>query len=226
MKQVRRLLILLLVLGLLLVVGDRVAAGVAAGEAEKRLVANGFRDPSVRIHEFPFLLQLAQRRFRHVSVSAGGLRAGEDEAVHVRAELRDARARSTGSAEVGDLSAVGTVPYAEVVRAVGVPAIELGPGPRGEVRLRRTVEVLGIRYTVAARGRIEARGTHLLVVPTAIELEGSGALDDRLSTLLTDRAAIDYPISGLPRGLRVDRVTATADGFVVQVSGRDVVLKG
>ena len=57
----RKLVVVLIVLAALGVGGDRLAARLVADEAERRLVAEGFSGPTVQMHGFPFLTQLAAR---------------------------------------------------------------------------------------------------------------------------------------------------------------------
>lgn len=64
----------------------------------------------------------------------------------------------------------------------------------------------------------------VLVTPTSLRLAGGGAVDERLSGLLAERFTSSYRIRGLPEGVQIDRITPAHDGFVVDVSGRDVRL--
>ncbi len=216
----RKLLVFLVVIAAIGIAGDRVAAGLVADEAERRLVSEGFSGPSVTMHGFPFLTQLAARSFDRVTVRADALDAADGSARGVDAELSDVRAPKSGPVQVGALTAAGTVPYDVVSRAVGSPALRLAPAPGGQVEVTRTVEVAGQSFDVLARARVQARGTRLRIVPTDLQVAGLPSLDERLSALISDRVAIVYDIPDLPAGVRVERVTAGEGGFVVRVSGR------
>ena len=218
----RKLLVFLVLIAAVGVAGDRLAAGLVADEAERRLVSEGFSGPSVTMHGFPFLTQLAGRSFDRVTVRADALDAGEGEARAVHAELTDVRAPQSGPVQVGGVTASGTVPYDVVSRAVGSPELRLAPAPGGQVEVTRTVEVAGQSFDVVARARVQARGARLRIVPTDLQVSGLPSLDDRLSALISDRVAIVYDIPDLPSGVRVEGVTATDGGFVVKVSGRDL----
>jgi hypothetical protein len=217
---VRKLLVYLLVIAALGVGGDRLAAHLAANEAERRLVAEGFTAPSVQMHGFPFLTQLAARRFERVTLTADGLDAGDGEARAVTAELTDVHAPSSGPVQVAAMSASGTVPYDVVLRAVGDPALQLEQAAGGQVQVSRAVEVAGQSFDVVAKARVRASGTRLRIVPTSLEVAGLASLDARLSALLSDQVAFVYDIPDLPAGVRVEQVTATQTGFQVRVSGR------
>ena len=218
----RKLLVFLIVIAVIAIAGDRLAARLAADEAERRLVAEGFTDPSVTMHGFPFLTQLASRTFERVTVQADALDAGDGEARAVSAELTDVRAPQSGPVQVGALTASGTVPYDVVSRATGSAELQLAPAPDGEVEVTRTVEVAGQSFDVVARARVQARGNRLRIVPTDLQVAGLPSLDDRLSALISDRVAFVYEIPDLPSGVQVESVTATEAGFLVRVSGRDL----
>jgi hypothetical protein len=218
----KKLLVFLVLIAVIGIAGDRLAAGLAADEAERRLVAEGFTAPSVTMHGFPFLSQFATRTFERVTVRADALDTGDGEARAVSAELTDVRAPQSGPVQVGALTASGTVPYDLVSRAVGFPDLRLAPAPDGEVEVSRTVEVAGQSFDVVARGRVQARGTRLRIVPTDLKVAGLPSLDARISALISDRVAFVYDIPDLPTGVQVESVTTTDDGFLVRVSGRDL----
>ena len=218
----RKLLVFLIVIGVLAVGGDRLAARLVANEAERRLVAEGFTGPSVRMHGFPFLTQLAARDFSRVTVTADGVDAGAGEARGISAELTDVRSPGSGPVQIGAITASGTVPYDVVTRAVGSPSLHLTPAPNGQVQVTRTVQAAGQNFDVVARARVLARGTRLSIVPTALEVAGGLSLGTALSALLADRVAIVYAIPDLPAGVQIERVTAAESGFLVRVTGRDL----
>ena len=218
----RKLLVFLLVIAAIGVGGDRLAAKLVADEAERRLVSEGFTGPSVQMHGFPFLTQLAARDFTRVTITADGLQVGDGEARAVSAELTDVRAGQTGPVRIGALTASGTVPYGVVSRAVGSPSLQLAPAPGGQVEVTRTVEVAGQSFDVVATARVQANGNRLRIVPTDLEVAGSPSLDARLSALLSEQVALVYNIPDLPSGVQVERITAVEGGFLVRVTGRDV----
>ena len=220
----RKLLVVVLVLAALGVGGDRVAAQLAASEAERRLAEQGFSDPGVQLHGFPFLTQLAAREFGRVTVTGERLDTADGQARDVIAELTDVRAPAGSQVMIGALSAHGTVPYDVVVQAAGAPSLRLAAGSGGQVEVSRTVEVAGQSYDVVGQARVRARGSRLRLVPTEVTLEGGGVTDDQLSAVLTESVTLAYPIPDLPDGVQVDQVTAVEEGFVVRVSARDVTV--
>ena len=220
----KKLLVFVVVVGLLAVVGDRVAAKFATDEAQRRLVAAGLTSPQVDLRGFPFLTQLLARRFEDVRVTTSSVTIGTGRADQVTGTARDVEVPSSGPATVGRLTARGTIPYAEVLRAVGQSGLRLRSAGSGQVQLQRGVSVLGRTYDVVARGRVVAKGNRLLVTPASFELAGGGALDQRLSDVIAGDFTLSYRIRGLPAGVQIDRITPGRDGFVVDASGRDVRL--
>lgn len=228
MRRLIGLIGVLAVLFLLAVAGDRMAATLVADEAERQLARHGFRAPEVTIRGFPFVTQAYAKKYRHVDVRAAAVELDRATAKNVTATLRGVRVDdrfAPRSALVDMFVARATVPYSDVEQAAGVDGVRLRKGRGNQLRVTGGIAILGQTFKVAARGRINARGDHLRIIPTGFTIEGLGSLDDRLSALLEDRFAFDYPIPGLPDGVRVRSVTPAHAGFIVDVSGRDTPLR-
>jgi hypothetical protein len=220
----RKLLVFLVVVGLIAVIGDRVAEKFATEEAQRRLVAAGLTSPQVDVRGFPFLTQLLARRFDDVHVTTTAVQIGTGHANSVSGTARDVKVPSSGPATVGRLTARGTIPYGEVLRQVNREGLELSSAGAGQVQVRRNVNVLGRSVAVIARGRVSARGNKLVVTPTAVKLASGASVGSSLSGVIADQLSFTYRLRGLPAGVRVDRITPASRGFVVDVSGRDVRL--
>jgi hypothetical protein len=220
----RKLLVFLVVVGLVAVIGDRVAEKFATDEAQRRLVSAGLTAPQVDVRGFPFVTQLLARRFDDVHVTTSAVRIGTGHANQVSGTARDVKVPSSGPAIVGQLTARGTIPYAEVLRQVHREGLALRSAGAGQVQLRRDVSVLGQSYAVVARGRVSTHGDRVVVTPTSVKLAAGATVSSRLSGLLAQQLSFAYRIRGLPDGVRIDRITPASGGFVVDVSGRDVRL--
>lgn len=221
---VKKLLVFVIIVGLLAVIGDRVAAKFATDEAQRRLVSAGLTSPEVDVRGFPFLTQLLARHFNDVRVTTTAVRIGTGRADQVSGTARDVTVPSSGPATAGRLNARGTIRYTEVLRQVNQPGLQVSDAGSGEVQLKRQVSLLGRTYAAVAHGRVESKGNRLLVTPTSVRLAGGGAIDEGLSSLIRDRFTFSYRIRGLPEGVKIDRITPAQHGFVVDVSGRDVRL--
>lgn len=219
----RTLVVTLLVLALAAVGADRVAERVAADRAEKRLVAEGLRQPRVDVHGFPFLTQLLARRFSDVQVTAAGIDVAAGTASDITVTGHDVSVpRGAGRADIGSLRASGVVPYAEVLRQAGARGVKLGPAGAGTVKLVGTAQVLGQTLPVAAIGRVQAAGRSLRIVPTSFEAAGTNIGGAALAAALRDRFTLTYSLRKLPQGVELRDVTAGPGGFLVTLSGQDV----
>ena len=114
--------------------------------------------------------------------------------------------------------------YDEVVARSGVPDITIEPSDRPDrVRLHGSVEVLGETVDVVAGSTVRARGDRVQVTPQSFELADGGSVGGSLAAQLADRFTVTYRLRDLPDGIELHDVRATDDGFLVRVTGRDVV---
>ena len=79
-------------------------------------------DPSVRINNFPFLIQAISGRYRSVDVTADHIAVGPLRDVQVRSQLRDVRAPL--SEMLGDGPRTVTVREVEGTARIGAPDVE------------------------------------------------------------------------------------------------------
>jgi hypothetical protein len=221
---VRTLLVTLVVLLLAAVGADRVAEKIATDRAETRLAAEGLQDPQVEARGFPFLLQLLDRRFDDVHVTASALTAASGRARELDVTATAVSWPQRGTATAGTVRGTGVVTYDEVLRRSDAHGVRLEPASGGRVRLRGDAEVLGQTVPVAAVGKVVAGGRSLRVEPTGFEVDGAPVDSASLLAALGPRFTLVYRLRDLPEGLRVSDVSAAADGFHVVVAGQDVRL--
>lgn len=204
--------------------GDRVAAHLAASEAEDRLAAHGLADPQVEVGGFPFLTQLASREFSEVQVRAASLDVAQGSARDVDLTAREVDAPSGGDVVLGRVDGEGLIAYDEVLRRAGTPPdLRLRAGRTADtVRVTSAVEVLGERVDVEATARVRASGDTVRVTPQSFRLPGGGTVRGQLSAVLADRLTVVYRIRDLPDGLRIRDARSAPAGFVVRVAGDDV----
>lgn len=218
----RAFLVVLVVLALAGVGGDRLAQRLATDEAEQRLVAEGFQDPQVDVGGFPFLTQLLSREFDTVDVGSTSVQRDGLRARGLTATATRVSAPSGGQVSVGRLTGEATVTYDEVLRRLGLPGLRLARAGDRQVSLRRDVTVLGRTLTVTAVGRVRALDRRLRVEPTGFELADGSSVSAELEAALKEEFSVTYPLRELPDGVSVQEITAARDGFVVQVTGEDV----
>lgn len=239
MRVLRWGLVLLLVLGVLLVVADRVGVWAAERTVADQ-VANelaGYQvdsePPQVSIAGFPFLTQVGGGRYEEVTlvlddVGTGVARLSRVELV-ASGVTADADTLMSGSGPIDAERVDGTavISYPEVVGLVGVDGLRLGPGEGERLQVRLDTEVLGEPVTVAGTATFELmddavrlRGDELAVEePEQLPFGVDQAIEDAMTQL-----AWDAQLPPLPYGLTVTAVRAQPDGLVVEVSATDVPL--
>lgn len=227
----KRLGISLLVLLVLLVAADRVAAQVAARAvaAQAQAAAELSAEPEVTLGGFPFLTQALSGRYDRVEVRAEGvttpdltLRRLDATLSGVRVPLSAALSGSVDSAPVERIAARALVGFDELSRRSGDRRLVVSAAGE-QVRVSGSVDVLGRTVSAAAVSRVEVVEGDVVVTAESIEVDGSPA-DDLLARALRGLLDLRIPITGLPYGLQVSGVEVTADGVVVLATARATVL--
>ena len=227
----RALLVLVLVLGALLVVADRVGVAVAEDRVAERIAEQGGLSgpPEVDITGVPFLTQALAGRYDEVRVALTAADLGQPEGTDADVALRGAEVPLS---DVLD----GEVQQVPVERIDGTAtlsyellAAQLGGDTRLErdgdgLRITRTVELLGQELALTATGDVTLDGSDLVVdvqdaAGAGVELPGF--LVDQANDLLDLR----YTVPPLPYGLQLTAVRPADDGVVVDVEGEGTVLE-
>ncbi|MEV0977040.1 DUF2993 domain-containing protein [Streptomyces sp. NPDC049915] len=244
-RGVRILLIVVVVLGVLFVIVDRVAVRFAESEAADRVrSAEGLaKTPDVSINGFPFLTQVAGGELDDVEVGIDSYQAATGKAGQT-IRIEDLKAHMKGVSFSGDFSSAtaaratgtATIPYAELMKtakseptevAPGVTARVVGLSDGGNGKIKVAVEgripAFGIERTVSVlssvavvKGRIEVRADSLP------KLAAAAIADDRLRAIVDFQQVIDQ----LPGDIALDSVRAAPNGVEINVKGSHVKLAG
>jgi hypothetical protein len=227
----RRLLVLLVVLGALAVAADRASLALAERAVAEQLRTNEAlaTTPSVDLGGFPFLAQVLSGRYDEMRVVAegvqrDGLRVEElDVTVRgLRAQLGDVLAGDVTALPVDGLRATALVTYAELARRTGLVGVTV-QAVGDAVRVTAKVTVLGRTYTASAVSSLALHGGVLTFrARTARVVGGAG---DALTTLVAQALAFRVPVGELPFGLSLDGVELTRDGLRLQASSGPTVLE-
>jgi hypothetical protein len=228
----RRLLVVLVVLGALLVVADRVgvlvAQSVLAGQVKDQLALD--QTPKVSIRGVPFLTQALGGKYKDVRVEIPQVDAGSVRDVTVDARLQgasvplsDVLRRQVDQVPVDRISGTVDVPYAELARASGISGLTISR--QGDaLRLSGSIQVLGRRISASATGRVQVEGENLRIDAEQAEVAGvqlpQAALDEA-ARLLSFRV---QP-RNLPLHLRITSVDVGDTALVVGAVSDDVVLR-
>ncbi|GAB3660193.1 DUF2993 domain-containing protein [Nocardioides korecus] len=218
----RKLFWVLVVLVVVAVGADRLAAYVAEGVAASSLQDSQrlSTKPDVHVAGFPFLTQFARRHYGEVVVSDADVQAG---AQGRRLRLRGVRVVLTDVRTNQDFSrfsaararATATVPYAELSRLTG---LRISYGGQGRVRAGKRIEVAGQTLTPS-----------VTITPTlldgAVSLGSSlagGSLPSGVAAVLEEALGTRIPLTGLPFGVRPTSLSATPGGVRLRLVGRDL----
>lgn len=180
--------------------------------------------PSVTIGGFPFLTQVANRDFSHVTISATDVPAGQVTITTINAAATGIRLNSYAfsSGTIGNLSGTALISFGSLATTL---TTQFGP-------LGSLLNGAGLNLTDA--GPDEVRATLNLLVTSGsavwrvtrvsgntlnIHLVSSKGLSPSLLGSIQD---LNLQIPKLPLGLTIDSVSVTPSGVVGLVSGHDV----
>lgn len=228
----KALLIVVLVLLGLAVAADRVAAHVAEGQVANQIAQKGglHGKPTVQIGGFPFLTQALAGNYRdvHIALTADelGQPAGTAADVHLRGvkvPLSSVISRSVSEVPVDRIDGTATLSYPLLAAQIGPDTTLSKEGD--QLRITRTVDLLGQRVKLTAAGQVTLKGNDLVV-----DVQKASAAGVTLPSSVVDRASnmldLRYTVPALPFGLQLTTVTPEDDGVRVTVQGTQTVLRG
>ncbi|ARP71457.1 DUF2993 domain-containing protein [Streptomyces pluripotens] len=245
MRALRILLILVVVLGGLFAIVDRVAVHFAEGEAADKLKAteNLASTPDVHIKGFPFLTQVAGGSLDDVEVGIKDYEAATGTAGKT-IRIDDLKADMKGVTFSGDYSsaiadtASGTamISYAELLKTAKSQPTAVAPGVTAEVvglsyggngKIKVAVEAkvpsLGIDQTLPVLSTVTVENDKVQVHADSLPSLGAAAVAENRVREITD---FQQAIDRLPGGITLDKVEAAKDGVRISVKGSDVRLAG
>ncbi|MFF8380730.1 DUF2993 domain-containing protein [Streptomyces sp. NPDC015661] len=228
MRALRILLIVAVVLGGVLVGIDRLAVSYAESEASSRVKLSAAKSDSIEvdIKGFPFLTQVADKRFDEVDVKATGVTAtAGDKDIRVgelTVALRDVAVTGDwAGAKAGSASGTALISYADLTAASDREAT-VAYGGNGKVKVTGSVKIMGRSLTRSVLSTVTVVNGDTIKV-RADEVPGGGI--PGLEDLVRARTDFERPI-GLIAGMKVEKVEPRPDGLAVMVTGKDVVLAG
>ncbi|MFD8642328.1 DUF2993 domain-containing protein [Streptomyces zaomyceticus] len=228
MRALRILLIVAVVLGGVLVGIDRLAVAYAESEAAGRVKLSSARSEAIEvdIKGFPFLTQVADKRFDEVDVKATGVTAtAGDKRIRVgelTMALRDVTVTGDwAGAKAGSASGTALISYADLTAASDREAT-VAYGGNGKVKVTGGVTVMGRTLTRTVLSTVSVvNGDTIRVRADEVPGEGIPGIEE----LVRERTDFERPI-GVIAGMKVEKVEPRPDGLAVTVAGKDVVLGG
>ena len=222
-----------LVIGVIVLIGLLVAADRVGNVIAEHTVAKTVQDsqhlahkPDVDIAGFPFLTQLVAGKFDKVTLRDHDVTTGTGRrALHLSAVtvvLRDVRvARDFSSATAAHTTADALIGYAELSSTLGVTVSYAGTGL---VRAKASTSVLGQSVSGSVTAHPVVRGGALAFGSARVFVAGV-ALPATATQALADVFGAPLSLAGLPYGLSVRSVSATADGLHLVLTTRKLTFR-
>ncbi|WP_129308309.1 DUF2993 domain-containing protein [Streptomyces sp. L2] len=245
MRALRISLIIVVILGGLFVLADRIAVHFAEGEAADKLKSteNLASTPDVDIKGFPFLTQVAGGTLDDVEVGiddyeAATGTAGETIRIdHLKADMKSVdfssdyssatAASATGTATIGydDLMKAAKFRQTEVAPGVLAQVVGLSDGGHGKIKVAVEFEIqaLHVKRTVPVLSSVSVANNKVSVRADDLPQVAGAALAEGKVRQITD---FQQAIDRLPGGIKLDSVQAAEDGVDITVKGTDVKLAG
>ncbi|MFJ8107563.1 DUF2993 domain-containing protein [Streptomyces sp. NPDC096132] len=241
MRALRILLILVVVLGGLFVLADRLAVHFAEGEAADKLrTTEGLATtPDVSIKGFPFLTQVVSGSLDDVEV---GIKDYEADTGTSGQSIRidDLKADMKGvefsgdysSATAATASGTATIAYDELLKTarteetqlpLGVTAKVVGLSDGGNGKIKVAVKVSVLQQPVHVLSTVTVDGDTVRVHADSIPSFGGVQAAENEVRSITD---FEQKIEGLPGGIQLDKVEAAKNGVEIAVKGSNVRLAG
>ena len=211
-------LVTLVVLAVLFVIADRVAVRYADNQFASQIQTQGgfSNKPTVNIEGFPFLTQLAARKFNEVQVTAATEKAGPVVIKNLHLTMRDMQLIDGFSgARVGSLNGSGLITFASVAKAADVPGLKLSALNSTEAKATINLGFISgsavVRVTKAGTNKIDIA----VINAGGIPLSALGGLNN-----------MTIKVPGLPMGIDVQSITMTQQGILAHITGQNVTFTG
>ena len=203
--------IAVVVLLILLVVADRVAAGIAENEVANRIKSQGFPvKPKVTISGFPFLTQLAARDFQQMNITADNVTEGPLDIASINATLHGVHINSGfNGATVDQVNGTALVTFAGLSHAAGVgDGITLSNAGNGDVKA--SIDLGFVSGNALAQ--VTRAGPHQINV----RFISFGGIPPNVLGPLQD---FTISVPNLPAGMTIQNVSVTGQGLLISVAG-------
>jgi len=224
----RALLILLVVVAIGVVAGDRIALVIARDEIGKKIAAQYDlpQCPKVDIDGFPFLTQAIAGKYRRIDVAVGDW-SGQRITVHdldvrlsdVTAPVADAIHDRTSGFVADTATATALVPYDTVRRFAPREVESISNAPDG-LHVTGTFSVAGIPVPATVVVTVEPTDDGISVTPVSVRAVGGGptAPLEFLRRYLT----FTVPLQRLPLGARISGIEPGPNGLDVTAVVHDI----
>ncbi|MGE5286144.1 MAG: DUF2993 domain-containing protein [Micromonosporaceae bacterium] len=209
-------LVIVIVLAVLIgvfVIGDRVAAAYTENRIAQQIQDQGFNgQPNVSIAGFPFLTQVIGRNFHTVNISATKVTEGPIEIRNLNAALDNVRInKSFSGGTVDHLTGTALITFGDLMGSAGGPSVTVTAVNGNEIKFKVDLDIVSgtatARVTQVGNNKIHVH----VVSANGIPLDVLGPLGDFTMT-----------VPQIPMGMSVQKVSVTAQGVVIHVTGDNV----
>ncbi|MFI6044086.1 DUF2993 domain-containing protein [Nocardia sp. NPDC051321] len=224
----RAFLILIVVLAIALIVGDRVAVVLAQNEIARKIAADYQlpQQPSVDIRGFPFLTQAVDGKYHDIGIRVGDW-SEQKLSVHnlditltdVAAPLTDLLNNRTSNLVAATASATAVVPY-DTVQGFAPKGVEsMSDSPDG-LRVTGTFSMEGIPVPGTVVVTVAPTDDGIEVTPVSVQSAAGGPTISL--ALLRRTLTFTVPLQRLPLGAKLTSIEPGADGLHVTAVAHDV----
>jgi hypothetical protein len=241
----RRLLItfivLLIIVGGILVVADRIAASYAErviGDRVAQQVANQKATsdkPTVKVEGVPFLTQVLAGKYQEIKIGLPNFSGPAGDGKTIKMPLLDVRAtdvkaplnaiRNGGDIVAAGVTGTGTIDYTQLVTLINQKGLKLSEkdgkliGSAPVQALGQTFNVSGTAVLTVKEGVVQVRFADL----TAAELPNIPLVRSLINSYV-QKLALDLKVPALPLHLAVQKVQPTAAGLQFTAGASNVAL--
>src|ERR1700729_1455754 len=228
--RLRNTIIALVVLLVVLVAVDRLAAVYVQGRIASQIQDQGFpAKPTVSVKGFPFLTQVISRHFQEVQISSQNVKTGPVEIKSINATMSDVRMNSGYSAgTVGSLAGTGVITFGSMKNAIGnLAGGQLGQAIGASGLTLKPVSSDEVKASISLLGLFNASATWQIIRVNGHEIKVHLVSNNGLPGSIINQARnINVPIPKLPLGMKIQSVVVTSAGITIRVTGHDVAFGG
>ena len=228
--RLRNTIIALVVLLVVLVAVDRLAAFYVQGRIASQIQDQGFpAKPTVSVKGFPFLTQVITRHFQEVQISSQNVKTGPVEIKSINATMSDVRMNSGYSAgTVGSLAGTGVITFGSMKNAIGnLAGGQLGQAIGASGLTLKPVSSDEVKASISLLGLFNASATWQIIRVNGHEIKVHLVSNNGLPGSIINQARnINVPIPKLPLGMKIQSVVVTSAGITIRVTGHDVAFGG
>lgn len=209
-----------IVILVLLVIADRVGNAIAEDQFATQAQQSGLGvKPSVDIHGFPFLTQLASDDFKTVTMTAQNVPAGPLSISSINVTATGLHPQSMSAAKVDHISGTGLVTFSALANAGssgGGSSSPLGGSDLVTMKEAGPDEVQISAGPVTENAKIVRSGNTI-----SIQVVNNG---DLLSGILSSFGNFSFTIPKLPGGLQVTNLQVTTQGLSISLAATNTEL--